>query len=163
MSQLIAIVFEDIDEASRVRETIRKGEHADYISLDDSAIVMKDQDGKVHIKNEVDRGVKVGAVGGSLLGLLIAGIFFPIGGLVLGAIGGAIIGKLAGRHIDNDFVKEIGDSMTEGSSALFFIFRGDDPSPAITAMRPYKGKILQTTLDEESEEALRAELKDSIE
>ena len=72
MSILIAVVFDDIDEASQVRETIRKEQHSDLISLDDSAIVVKGEDGKIHIQNEVDRGVKVGAVGGSLLGLLLA-------------------------------------------------------------------------------------------
>ena len=74
MSILIAVVFDDIDEASQVRETIRKEQHSDLISLDDSAIVVKGEDGKIHIQNEVDRGVKVGAVGGSLLGLLLAAI-----------------------------------------------------------------------------------------
>ncbi len=163
MSHLIAVVFEDPDEAFQVRETIRKGQRSDLISLDDSAIVVKDAEGKIHVKNEMDRGVKVGAVGGGLLGLLIAGIFFPIGGLVLGALGGALIGRIAGQHVDNNFVKDVGATMSNNTSAIFFIFRGDDPNAAVATFRPYKGTVLQTTLDEESEEALRRELKDRIE
>lgn len=162
MSILIAVVFDDVNEASQVRETIRKEQRSDLISLDDSAIVVKDEEGKIHIKNEVDRGVKVGAVGGSLLGLLLAGIFFPIGGLIIGAIGGAIVGKIAGTHISNDFVKEVSENMGPNTSAIFFIFRGGNPAAAIASMRPYKGTILQTTLGAEEEDALRAELKDRI-
>ncbi len=163
MSILIAVVFDNIDEASKVRETIRKGQQSDLISLDDSAIVVKDDEGKIQIHNEVDRGVKVGAVGGSLLGLLLAGIFFPIGGLIIGGIGGAIVGKIAGNHISNDFVREVSENMGPGTSAIFFLSRNDKPDAAIASMRPYKGTILQTTLGTEEEEALRAELKDRIE
>ena len=78
MSYLIAVVFDDVEEASKVRETLHKGESGGYITLDDSAIIVRDEDGKLHIKNEVDRGVKVGAVWGGLIGLLIAGLFFPV-------------------------------------------------------------------------------------
>ena len=66
MSYLIAVVFDNIDEASEVRETLRKEQSGGYITLDDSAIIVRDEDGKLHIKNEVDRGVKVGAMWGGL-------------------------------------------------------------------------------------------------
>jgi uncharacterized membrane protein len=49
--------------------------------------------------------------------------------------------------------------MTENSSALFIIVRDSDPDLAIAALRPYEGKILQTTLSPEDEETLRRTLK----
>lgn len=162
MSYLIAVVFDNIEEASQVRETLRQGEKGGYLSLDDSAIVVRDEDGKLHIKNEVDRGVKVGALWGSLIGLLLSGLFFPVFGLVLGALGGAGIGKMVGDHVSQDFVKEVGQEMTPGSSAIFFIFRQDDVNAAIAAMRPYQGKVIQTSISEEAEESLRNELKKRI-
>ncbi len=159
MSYLVAITFEDPDEAVKVRKTLSSIEHTGHLSLDDSAIVVKDEDGKVHLKNEVDRGVKIGAVGGSLLGLLLASVFFPIGGLVLGALGGALVGKLADTGVSQKFVKEVSDEMQPGSSAIFFIVRGDDPNPTVAALREYKGKLLQTTLPEEAEQTLRRHLE----
>jgi len=83
MSNLVVITFADPDEAAKLHDTLQSGQKAGYISLEDMAVITKDEEGEVHVTNEVDRGVKVGAVGGGLLGLLIAGIFFPIGGLVL--------------------------------------------------------------------------------
>jgi uncharacterized membrane protein len=133
MSYLVVIAFDDPDEAGKVRQTLSSIQHTGHLSLDDSALVVKDEDGKVHLKNEVDRGVKVGAVGGSMLGLLIGSIFFPIGGLILGAIGGALVGKLFNTGVSQDFVKEVTDELEPGSSAIFFIVRGDDPNPTVAA------------------------------
>ena len=159
MSYLVVVTFDDPEEAGKVRHTLSSIEHTGHLSLDDSAIVVKDEDGEVHLKNEVDRGVKIGAVGGSMLGLLIASVFFPIGGLIIGALGGALVGKLANTGVSQKFVKEVSEEMQPNSSAIFFIVRGDDPNPTVAALSQYKGKVLQTTLPEEAEETLRRHIE----
>jgi uncharacterized membrane protein len=162
MSHLIVIAFEDPEEAERVRESLRSIQHMDALSLDDSAVVVRDQDGKIHVKNEMDRGVKVGAVGGGLVGLIIGGLLFPVGGLVLGALAGGAIGKMLHTGIDKKFVEDVSESIPPGGSALFFIVRAAVPDMAIAALRPYKGTVLHTTLPTESEEELRRVLKKRI-
>ena len=162
MSYLIAVTFDNEEEANQVRETLRKEQKGGYISLDDSAVVVRDAEGKYHVKDELDRGVKAGAIGGSLLGLLIGGIIFPIGGLILGGLAGAGLGALLHKGIDKNFINEVKESMEPGSSAIFFISREDRPDAAIATLRPYKGKIYDTTLSDEDEEALRGELKDRL-
>lgn len=159
MSNLIVIVFDEADEAGKVRETLKSVQHEGRLSLDDSAVVVKDEKGKIHVKNQMDRGVKVGAVTGGFLGLLLASVFFPIAGIIVGAVAGGLIGKSVGLGISKSFVKEVSGSMTENSSALFIIVRDSDPDLAIAALRPYKGKILQTTLSPEDEETLQRALK----
>jgi len=162
MAHLIAIVFDNMEEAAQVRETLRKGQKSDLITLDDSAIVVRDEEGKLHVKNEVDRGVKIGALWGSVIGLLIGGLFFPFWGLAMGVLGGAAIGRMVGDHVGQDFVKEVGETMQPGSSAIFYIFRQGDVDAAVAALRPYKGKVVHTTLSTEAEESLRNELKKRI-
>jgi uncharacterized membrane protein len=159
MANLIVIAFDDPDQAGQVRESLAKGEHGGYISLDDSAVVVKDADGKVHIKNELDRGVKIGAVGGGLLGLLVGAIFFPLGAMLMGALGGAVVGSLLDMGVSKNFVKEVSESLGPNSSAIFLIVRDANPDYAIAAMRQFNGKIIQTTLDESAEENLRDALK----
>ena len=155
MSNLVVIVFDDIEEAGKVKHALKSIESGGYISFDDSAIVTKDEEGKVHIHDEIDRGVVVGALGGSTVGLLIGGLIFPIGGLLLGAAGGAAIGALTDKGIQKSFIKEVSESMGPNSSALFVIVREADPSMAMAALRPYKGKVIQTSLPPEAEEELR--------
>lgn len=163
MSYLVVVTFDNEEEAAKVRETIKVGEREGFINLDDSAVVVRDQEGKYHVKDEVDRGVKVGALGGGALGLLIGGLLFPIGGLILGALGGAAVGKLLDKGIDKNFINEVKESMDPSSSAIFFIFREDRPDAAIAAFRPYKGKIYYTNFSDEDEKSLRGELKDRLE
>jgi uncharacterized membrane protein len=155
MSNLVVIAFDNMEEAGKVRETLRSAQRQDMISLDDSAVVVKDEEGRVHVKNEMDRGVKIGAVGGGLLGLLLASVFFPVAGIVIGALGGALVGKAFDTGVDMQFVKDVEAEMQPGTSAIFLIVRDANADMAVAALKPYKGKVLQTTLPEEDEEELR--------
>jgi uncharacterized membrane protein len=137
MSNLVVITFDNAEEAGKVRETLRSVERSGHLSLDDSAVVVKDEEGEIHVKNEMDRGVKVGAVGGGMLGLVIGSIVFPVAGTVIGAIGGALVGKSADLGIDQKFVKEVADDLQPGASAIFLIVREADPAVAMAALRPY--------------------------
>ena len=99
MSYIIAITFANPHEAERVRHALSEVEHQGRVNLDDSAVVVKDAHGRIHVHNEVDTGVKVGALGGGLLGLLIGFIFGgPIGSMLVGLLGGALMGSLAVTH-----------------------------------------------------------------
>jgi len=158
MSYLVVMTYDEMDEAARVRDDISKGQHQGYMSLDDSAVVVKDQEGKVHVKNEVDRGVKVGALGGGLIGVLLATIFFPIGGLVLGALAGALLGKFANLGVDKKFVTDVSEALKPGTSALFIIIRSAEPSYALGVLEKYKGTVYHTNLPTELEDELRKEM-----
>jgi uncharacterized membrane protein len=153
MSNLIVITFDNEDEAGKVREALKS--QSANINLDDSAVVVKDAEGEVHVKNEVDRGVAVGAVGGGALGLLIGGLLFPIGGLVLGVLAGALVGKMLDMGVDKKFVEDVSEHLQPGTSALFVIVREANPNVALAALRPYKGKVIQTSLPPEAEAELR--------
>ena len=162
MSHLVVVSFDNAEEAGRVRETLRSAEKADYLSLDDSAVIVKDEEGKIDVKNETDRGVKIGAVGGGLLGLLLASIFFPVAGLLVGALAGGLIGKSVDLGIDQKFVKEVADDLEPNTSAIFFVVREANPDVAVAALKPYKGTVRQTSFPPEAEEELRRILKKRI-
>ena len=54
MSNLVVITFDNAEEAGKVREAIRQQEKGGRIKLDDSAVVVKDEQGKVHVKDQLD-------------------------------------------------------------------------------------------------------------
>ena len=156
MPNLVVITFEDPEQAQQVLEALREEEHDHQISLDDTAVVVKGEDGTVEVDNEVDRGIKIGAVGGGLLGLVIG---FLIGGplvsLALGAIAGALGGDLANLGIDQRFINDVTENLAPGSSALFLMARDADPEATAAALEPFEGKVHYSYLPEETEAQLR--------
>ena len=101
------------------------------------------------------------AVGvGGFLGLLIGAVFFPIGGLLLGLGGGALVGKFMDLGVDGKFVKQVGEEIKPGTSALFVLVDKANPAAELAILRQFKGKVLQTTLSSESEDAVRKALGD---
>ncbi len=161
MPNLVVLTFDNVDEASQVRESIKKMEKQGQVSLDDSAILVKDEKGKIHVKNEMDQGVKIGALGGSLTGLFIGFLIGgPIGAAILGGAGGALVGSSVDLGIQKSFVKDVSDALKPGTSALFLIVREAHPNAAISVLKPYKGEVYHTSLDPEAEETLRRVLKE---
>ncbi len=159
MSNLVVLTFEDTEQAGQVFQALKDVKGAGNLKIDDAAVVVKLETGKVEIQNQMDTGVKKGAVGGGVLGLLLAGVFFPLAGLALGVLGGALVGKALDMGIDKKFVKKVTETMKPGSSALFVIASGGNPDVVAAALRPFQGTIYQTSLPPEAFAALHAALK----
>ena len=110
----------------RRSSSIRSVEHAGKIGLEDTAVVRKDADGKVTIHNEASSGTETGAVVGAVLGGLLF-VVFPVGAIVGGAVVGGLVGRALAPGIDGKFVKEVGEDLPPGGSALFLLVKDGDP------------------------------------
>jgi uncharacterized membrane protein len=159
MSNILAITFNDENQALSVLKSLKSLANQDMLKLDDAAVIVKDAEGKIQVKNLTERNVKGGAVAGGLLGLLIGGLLFPVAGLALGAAGGALIGKSLGNGVDKQFVKDVQESLTPGSSAILFIVSHENTGILIAALEPYSGKIYQSSFDSDAEAEIRKALK----
>lgn len=161
MADLMVITFDVESDAHDALEAMRALERNGVLHLTDTAIVAKDLDGTLHIKNEWSSGTELGAVAGGILGSLIW-FFFPVAGTVAGAAAGAWIGSMLETGIDGKFVDDVGRSLRPGGSALFLMIRDANLAALRAALEPYAGQghILQTTLSPELEETLRQAIRD---
>lgn len=159
MSDLIVVVFDDAEQAGKAFQSIKDIQSSSQLKIDDAAVIVKEESGKVSVKNTMDTGVKYGALGGSVLGLLLASVFFPLAGLMIGAGLGALVGKAFHKGVDQDFVREVTEQLEPGSSALFVMVNGQHTGGVVAAMQPYKGTLYQTTLPTDVEDSLKDALK----
>jgi uncharacterized membrane protein len=159
MSSLVVVSFESPDEAANVLESLRAQTKYGNISFKDTAVVSKDADGKVHVKNEVSQGTMTATGVGALLGLMLGVFMFPIAGILLGAGGGALIGRFMDMGVDGKFVKEVSDSLQPGTSALFVLVHDANPDVVRAVLEEHKGTVIHTTLSPEAEERLKKALE----
>jgi uncharacterized membrane protein len=157
---LIVLTFDNMDEAEQVHAALVKGKKEGALTIDDAAVVVKDAEGKVQVKNQVSTGTWTAAGAGGLLGLLIGVIFLPIGGIILGLGGGALVAKLLDTGLDGKFVKQVGEEIKPGTSALFVLLNHENQAAEMAILRQFHGKVLQTNLSTEAEENLKRALKD---
>jgi uncharacterized membrane protein len=172
MSELVCIAFKDSSTADRVLNELRAMEKNYVLDLEDAVIVVRDMDGKVHLKQCVDvfggattHGVALGVLWGGLMGLLfmnpLAGL---IGSIAGGAGGGAMTtaaseyGLLSDYGIPDNFIKDLGGTITRGTSAIFLLIRSADQDKLMASFSRYEGTILTTSLSKEQEEKLRTAL-----
>lgn len=159
MGHITAITFEDMEQAPQLRDALKDLERQGLLSLDDAAVIVRDEEGKFKVHGQLDRGVKTGAGVGAAVGLLLGSIFFPIGGIVLGALAGAGVGASTRIGIDKEFIQNIQESMPNGSSALIIYARSADPNALRAAVEPFHGHVYQTTLESDAEDTLLRALR----
>jgi uncharacterized membrane protein len=155
MSDLIAIVYPSETKAEEVRQRLLDLQKEYLIQVGDAVIATKTKEGKVKL-NQLVNTTLAGAASGSFWGLLIGVLFLnPLLGVAVGAASGAMGGALTDVGINDDFIKELADSLQEDSAALFVLVRQMTADKILKEISPYGGTILKTSLDETKEQVLR--------
>ena len=161
MSDLVVIGFEDEHTAFQMRAELVKLQKEYLIEMEDVVVVTKNEKGKVKL-HQTRNLTAAGAVGGSFWGMLIGMIFLnPLLGAAVGAGAGALSGKLSDSGISDKFMKELGQTITEGTSALFVLVRKATPDKVLEELKGFKGKIIKTSLTEDREEVLRKVIEET--
>lgn len=157
MSDLIAIGFKDEFKADEVLIDLKKLEREYLIDLEDAAIVVRNKQGKVKIK-QTQELVASGALSGGFWGLLLGVIFLHPMLALFGAAVGALSGALTDIGIDDDFIREIGNTLEPGTSAIFILVRKSTPDKVLEEISKFEGEVLRTSLSREDEVKLQAAL-----
>ena len=161
MSDLVVIGFDDEHTAFEMRAALAKLQKEYLIEMEDVVVVTKDDKGKVKLHQAVNL-TAAGAMGGTFWGVLIGMLFLnPLLGAAIGAGAGALSGKLSDIGIDDKFMKQLGETLTTGTSALFVLVRKATPDKVLEKLKGFKGKVLKTSLTADREEELRKFLEQS--
>ena len=156
MSDLLVFAFDTETGAIEMRDELISMQKQKLVELEDAAVVVRHQDGKVKVK-QVQSLAGAGALGGAFWGMLIGLLFFmPWLGLAVGAVTGAIAGGLSDVGVDDKFIKEVGNTIEPGHSALFLLVYKMTPDKVLDRLSHYEDvTVLQTSLTEEQEAKLR--------
>jgi uncharacterized membrane protein len=166
MSDLVVLGFDGIHTADEVLNKLRSMQKEYLIDLEDACVVEREKGGKVYIKQAVNLtaiGAATGGSRGALWGAIVGLLFLnPLAGMAIGAVTGAGVGALSGSlsdyGISDDFVKKLGQTIPEGSSALFILFKRVNEDKVLPELESFKPRVLRTSLSNDDEKKLKAEL-----
>ena len=173
MAKLIVVGFKkDMYRASEVLNQLQAMNDDWVVDLHDAVAVYRDYNGKLRVDQSYQmttgQGAAWGGLMGSLIGLTLAAIPFTggasaiaAGTLAAGAAAGAAVGAGAGAidaawwkdefGIPDEFVKQVGELIQPGDSAIYALLRTANPDIVSDQFRGYGGTILSTTLSRDQQ------------
>ena len=153
MSDLIAIAYPDLATAQDFAANAAALTKSRELELEDLVVIDHRQDGKIKLHQPSATGA--GAAGGALWGGLIGLIFLvPLFGMAIGAAAGAAAGSASDYGVDDNFMKDLGANLEPGSAAVVALVRKVTADKVLPNLK-HQGTVIQTSLDEERENALK--------
>lgn len=158
-AKIVAVAYDDVEMADRALERIRGLEEGNQLALEDAAVVVRGEDGSISHHSLGDQPgdrVQGGAIG-ALTGTLVGMLFGPVGAVV-GMLGGGAIGAQHWHEvaITESFVEELANGLQPGSSAIVVL--GEEEELTFLASKvpaDIRGRIISTDLDDEQVTRLR--------
>jgi len=162
MSELVVAGFKGEFTADEVLLDLLKMKQIHLIDLDYAVVVAKRDDGTIRVRhNNVVVHADATAVG--QWGTLLFG--GPVG-YIIGAIIGAVIGEtvkgLKKIGIQDDFIKDVSETLEPGNSAIFIRVRKSLSDKVVEELRNFKAKLLRASLTITNEAELQRELRQDL-
>jgi uncharacterized membrane protein len=156
--QLLVAAFTEEDAADKVFEQLKQAKKEKLIHIQDVAVIKRDADSKIHINEPKDwkagKGAGVGAVIGAALGIITG----P--GVVLTTAAGAAIGGLAAKLRDagfpDDQLKQVGEALKPGTSAIVAIIEHTWVADLEQEMQAQGAQVMRQAISEDITKQLEA-------
>ena len=158
MATLIVIGYESEIKAEEVRIALLKMQKDYLIDLADAVVAVREENGKVKLRQMYNL-TAAGAAGGGFWGTLVGMLFLnPLFGLAVGASAGAISGALSDVGIDDKVMKDMAETLKPGTAALCVLIRQMTADKVLDELKQFGGTVIQSNLSHEDEGKLRAAL-----
>ena len=159
MENVLVVNFEEESKAYEAMSMMNDVDCEGQLELAGAAVVARNDDGQVDVKDEVgDTGFEGTATGG-ILGLLVGVLGGPLGVLIGGATG-LLIGSLYDLNDADESesaLSEISRSVQPGRTALLAEVSEQSPDDVDAAMGRLDGTVLRRSLDDVRAEIAVAE------
>lgn len=156
MATLTVLKFPESDGADRMIGRLEQLQKMAMIKIEDAAIVSWPEGDRKPRTRNLSSMAGMGAFDGAFWGLLLGMIFFvPLFGAALGAAMGALSDSFADVGIDDDFINQVRESVTEGTSALFLLSSDAVRDRVKEAIDDIDFELITTNLPKEEEDKLR--------
>src|SRR4051812_14874960 len=110
--QIVVAAFRDEGAADEALEQLRAVQRQGMIKIDDAAVLRRDANDKLHIKEIADMGGGKGAVVGGVTGAVLGILAGPVGWTVgIGALVGGLAAKLRDAGFPDARLREIGQGL----------------------------------------------------
>jgi uncharacterized membrane protein len=157
--KVLAVSFSEHSSAyealSRLKELDAKGE----VSVRGAAVVVREEDGKLVTKEEIQDSAWEGTASGGLIGLLVGVLGGPLGVLIGGA-SGVLVGSLFDMDDDDatdSALADIGKSVRVGPPSLLADVLEENPAAIDAVMANLRGTVLRRSGPEVRAEIAAAE------
>jgi uncharacterized membrane protein len=155
MSELMVLGFENEAAADAFGLKLAEMQKDMIVQLQDAAEVVRDPDGKPHVKHD-NHLVGAGAMGGAFWGMLFGLLFFvPFLGLAIGAGMGALFGKLGKTGIDQQVLQQMGDAVPPGKAGWFLLISQLTEDKFLAAVKGTGASLVRSNLTDEQEQQLK--------
>jgi len=155
MSELMVLGFENEADADAFGLKLAQMQQQMIVQLQDAAEVVRDPDGKPHVKHGHGL-VGAGALGGAFWGMLFGLLFFiPFLGLAIGAGMGALFGKMGKMGIDREVLEQMGDAVPPGKAGWYLLIGQMTEDKFLKEIEGTHAKVVRTNLTAEQEEQLK--------
>lgn len=157
METLTVLEFQTADGADQMSAVLSELQKQKLITIEDAAVVTWPVGAKRPTTRQLHNLAAAGALNGAFWGMLFGLIFFvPLIGMAVGAAVGAMAGSMRDVGIDDNFIKEVRNKVTPGTSALFLLSRGAvvDRVAEEVKKRGLQFELVASNLTQEQENAL---------
>jgi uncharacterized membrane protein len=160
MATLTAIKFSTPEGAEKMLDKIQSLHQQGLIKLEDAAVVtwpVGRKSPKTRQVTSIASRAGKSALDGAFWGMLFGLIFFTLfSGFAVGAAVGALYGAMRDYGIDDGFIKETREKITEGTSALFLMTSEAVVDKVVEHLKGEQMELIASNLTVEQEKNLRA-------
>ncbi|PYF71521.1 hypothetical protein [Pedobacter nutrimenti] len=151
MEKIIQVLFNNEVEAFTGLQALQQLDLTKDISLGETYVLSKDENGKTAIKSAKDKSQGSGIIGGGLLGGLLGILAGPLG-FIVGLAGGMIAGS-AGETLHaedvSDYLDAVSANVPNGKSVLVAHVWEDWETPVNTVLLPISRELKRFKVQDE--------------